>query len=76
MTPDGKKLLAILQDPLQQEGNATGVFSRNVRIVQYDVRSGMPEAQYIYQLEAVADINARLSANRFADRQQGRNIGV
>jgi hypothetical protein len=86
VSPDGKTAYAVLQDPLVQEGqntangtvNGEGRFSRNVRIVAYDVASGTQKAQYIYQLESVADINERIAgtANDFAANQQGRSIGV
>ncbi len=83
---DGKTAYAVLQDPLLQEGqntnnntvNAEGRFSRNVRIVAYDIASGKQSAQYIYQLEPVADINGRIAGTKddFDANQQGRSIGV
>jgi hypothetical protein len=82
ITPDGSTLYAILQDPLVNEGvNGTtsdGRFSRNTRIVKFDVATGQSTGQYIYQLESLADINARIpgAANDFAGSAQGRNIGV
>jgi len=86
VSPDGRTAYAVLQDPLVQEGqntsngtvNGEGRFSRNVRIVAYDVASGTQKAQYIYQLESLADINARIdgTADDFAANQQGRAIGV
>ena len=82
ISPDGKAAYAVLQDPLVNEGrngaNADGRYSRNVRIVAFDVDSGQSTAQYIYQLETVADINGRIegTANDFAANAQGRSIGV
>ncbi|MBJ6122608.1 esterase-like activity of phytase family protein [Sphingomonas sp. BT553] len=86
VSPDGKTAYAVLQDPLVDEGrntnngttNSEGRFSRNVRIVAYDVATGTEKAQYIYQLEAVADINGRIpgTANDFNINAQGRSIGV
>jgi len=81
LSTDGKKLYAILQDPLQQEGSGgsnPGRNSRNLRIVEFDVASGTATKQVIYQLEALADINARIpgTTNDFAANSQGRNIGV
>jgi hypothetical protein len=76
---DGTTLYAILQDPLIQEGASNdGRRSRNVRLTSFDVASGQPLAQYIYQLEPIADINARIpgTANDFGATSQGRNIGV
>ncbi|BAZ33978.1 5'-nucleotidase/2',3'-cyclic phosphodiesterase (plasmid) [Cylindrospermum sp. NIES-4074] len=81
ISPDGTKLLAIFQDPLQEEGSGgsnPGRNSRNVRIVRYDVATGQSDAQYIYQLESVSDINDRIpgTANDFSASAQGRNIGI
>ena len=80
------KLYAILQDPLQEEGLSPpppasqanpGRRSRNVRIVEYDIASGMSERQLVYQLDTVADINARNPAETaFGATAQGRNIGA
>ncbi len=79
VTPDGKTAYAVLQDPLVDEGangaQADGRYSRNVRIVSYDVATGQPKGQYIYQLESRADINARV-ADDFGANNQGRSIGV
>jgi hypothetical protein len=75
VSPDGKALYAILQDPLQQEGSLDGRRGQNVRIVKFDVATGKSTGQYIYQLESRADINARLNDD-FGANAQGRNIGV
>ncbi|WP_445191353.1 esterase-like activity of phytase family protein [Sphingomonas sp. Tas61C01] len=80
LSPDGKTAYAVLQDPLVNEGranngNADGRFSRNVRIVAYDVATGESTGQYIYQLEALADINDRVTGD-FDANSQGRSIGV
>jgi hypothetical protein len=81
VTPDGKYALAVLQDPLMEEGGPggrEGRRSRNVRVVKYDMATGTAVAQYIYQLESLADINARIpgDADDFAPTSQGRNIGM
>jgi hypothetical protein len=48
-----------------------------VRIAQFDVDTGQLEAEYIYQLESLADINARLPEDaQFSGTQQGRNIST
>ena len=81
LSADGTKAYAMLQDPLVNEGrnpnngNADGRFSRNLRIVEFDVASGAPERQFIYQLEPVAAINT-LGDPDFAANQQGRGIGI
>jgi hypothetical protein len=81
ISPDGTKLYAMFQDPLQEEGSGgsnPGRNSRNVRIVRYDVATGLSDAQYIYQLEALSDINDRIpgTTNDFSATAQGRNIGI
>jgi hypothetical protein len=82
ISPDGKTLYAVLQDPLVNEGTNSGTpdgrRSRNVRIVAFDMASGEATGQFIYQLEALADINARIpgTANDFGANSQGRNIGL
>lgn len=74
---DGTKAWAILQDPLVNEGASNdGRRSRNLRIVEYDVATGVSTAQYIYQLEAIADINARVPGSEFSATNQGRSIGA
>ena len=76
VSPDGSKLYAVLQGPLVDEGSADGRFSRNVRIVEYDTATGQPGRQLIYQLDAVADLNALVPDNPFAANAQGRSIGI
>jgi hypothetical protein len=86
ITPDGKKLLAVLQDPLVNEpGPNNGRNGRNVRIVVFDNDRhsdtyGKSIAQYAYQLELQADVAARIvAAGGVAtptDPRQGRNIGL
>jgi hypothetical protein len=77
LSADGSKAYAILQDPLVNEGSSNdGRNSRNDRIVVFDTASGQPIAQYIYQLESLADINLRVPGNTFNTTSQGRNIGV
>lgn len=91
ITPDGKKLLAILQDPLIHEpGPNNGRNGRNVRIVVFDNDRhswtyGTGIAQYAYQLEPQADVAARINAQVPAgnppdatatDPRQDRNIGA
>lgn len=91
ITPDGKLLYAVLQDPLLDEGPHTdatdndGRDGRNLRIVVFDndwrsrtYRQAI--AQYVYQLEPQAAIRARILAQggtaTASDPRQGRNIGV
>jgi hypothetical protein len=86
ITPDGKKLFAVLQDPLINEpGPNNGRNGRNVRIVVFDndresATYGKSIAQYAYQLELQADVAARIvAAGGVAtptDPRQGRNIGL
>ena len=78
ISPDGKTAFAILQDPLVNEGAQNdGRRSRNLRIIAYDVATGQAGAQYIYELESIASINANLPAGQtFSATNQGRSIGV
>jgi hypothetical protein len=77
LTPDGTRLLAVLQDPLVNEGALDdGRRSGNVRIVAYDTATGAAVAQYIYPLESIDSINPRVPTLPFAATAQGRNIGV
>ena len=79
LSPDGKKLYGLLQDPLVNEGSSNdGRRSRNLRMVVFDTATGQSTAQYIYQLESITDINARIpgTANDFTATNQGRSIGI
>jgi hypothetical protein len=74
ISPDGTTLFALLQDPLINEG---GRNARNVRLATIDVATGLPIAEYVYQLESLDTINARLPAEAgFKANQQGRNISA
>jgi hypothetical protein len=86
VTPDGKKLYAVLQDPLVNEPSPNnGRNGRNLRIVVFDNDHQSPTyrksiAQYAYQLELQADVLARIIATggtgSATDPRQGRNIGL
>lgn len=78
ISADQKTAYAMLQDPLVNEGAQNdGRRSQNLRIVRYDVATGAATGQFIYPLEALADINARLPANnQYGATAQGRNIGI
>jgi hypothetical protein len=89
VSPDGKTLYAVLQDPLIDEtgaGTNNGRNSRNVRIVVYDNDHASPSygtslKQLVYQLELQATVAARINAvtpgnANATDPRQGRNIGV
>jgi hypothetical protein len=87
ITPDGKRLYAVLQDPLVEEPPARdGRNGRNVRIVVIDNDPESPSfgtsvAQYAYQLELQSRIRDRiltvpLSTATNTDPRQGRNIGL
>lgn len=84
ISPDGTKLYAIMQDPLVNEGSdgdanltdGEGRQSRNLRVIEYDLASGQSSRQFIYQLEPLASINARVPGSPFSSSAQGRNIGV
>ena len=72
------KLYAIMQDPLVNEGTSNdGRRSTNVRIVEYNIATGLSERQFVYQLDTIAQINARdPSATAFSATNQGRSIGA
>jgi hypothetical protein len=77
VSPDGTKAYAIMQDPLVNEGASNdGRRSRNLRIVEYDVASGNPTKQYVYELESLANINPNTPGDTFSATNQGRSIGV
>jgi hypothetical protein len=92
ISPDGKKLYAVLQDPLLNEGPHTaaqpdnnGRNGRNIRIVVFDndwfsPTYGTSTEQYAYQLEAQSDVAGRIIAAGGSasdtDPRQGRNIGL
>jgi hypothetical protein len=87
ISPDGKTLFAVLQDPLVNEPPPNnGRNGRNVRIVVFDndrrSRSyGTSIGQYVYQLEPQAAVRDRINAIKPGDAtntdpRQGRNIGV
>jgi hypothetical protein len=86
ITPNGKKLYAVLQDPLVNEPTPNnGRNGQNLRIVVFDnvptsPTYGTSVAQYAYQLELQADVKQRiLDAGGTAtdtDPRQGRNLGL
>jgi hypothetical protein len=77
MTPDGKYLYGMLQDPLTNEGNPNGTYSQNIRIVKFDTSTGQSVAQYLYQLDSLNQLNANLPpSDQFSAKSQGRNIGI
>ncbi|MBW4616521.1 MAG: esterase-like activity of phytase family protein [Desmonostoc vinosum HA7617-LM4] len=76
LSPDGSKLYGLLQDPLVNEGSPDGRRSSNLRLVEYDTKTGESTAQYIYQLESLESINSRVSEDTFGANSQGRNIGI
>src|SRR5262245_26397798 len=77
ISPDGSRIFALLQDPMAEEGSNAGCtttctpagrFSRNTRLIAYNTSTGKSIAQYVYQLEDLASINARIpAANAFKE---------
>lgn len=87
ISANGKKVFAVLQDPLINEpGPNNGRDGRNLRIAVFDSDPdsssyGKSIAQYAYQLELQADVAARINAQMpgnaaATDPRQGRNIGL
>jgi hypothetical protein len=91
ISPDGKRLFAVLQDPLLDEGPHTdatdndGRDGRHLRIIVFDndwwsrtYRQSI--AQYVYSLEPQLAIRNRILAQggtaTASDPRQGRNIGL
>lgn len=54
LSPDGKTLFVALQSPLLNPDATTGNASRMTRILQFDIASEKPTAEYVYQFEPVA----------------------
>lgn len=76
ISPDGKTLTAVMQDPLVNEGASNdGRRSQNLRVVTFDTQTGESTGQFAYQLESIADLNTGLS-NPFSATNQGRSIGL
>ena len=71
ISPDDGTLFALLQDPLINEG---GRNARNVRLATIDVATGLPTAEYVYQLESLDTIKYRQSAGRGG--VQGESAGA
>ncbi|MDB6030822.1 MAG: hypothetical protein JWM16_1160 [Verrucomicrobiales bacterium] len=64
ITPDGKRLVTILQSPLAQDGESRNP-SRNTRILVYDVEAGSPNfEQPIAEYVHVLPLNAAEAMNR------------
>lgn len=79
LNASGNKLYAVMQDPLVNEGsNTDGRRSRHLRVVEFDLASGAPTAQYAYRLESIASLNAidPSTADDFSATNQGRSIGL
>lgn len=88
ITPDGRTLVGVLQDPLVDDAapaDNNGRNRRTLRIVVFDNDKHSPTygksiAQYAYQLELQADVRTRITAAggtaTATDPRQGRNIGL
>lgn len=79
LNTSGDKLYAVMQDPLVNEGsNNDGRRSPHLRVVEFDLASGKPTAQYAYRLESIAVLNAidPSTADDFSATNQGRSIGL
>ncbi len=83
LSPDGKSLWGFLQTPLAEEGGSNeGRRSRNTRIVEFDVATGLPGREFIYQLTDRAEVNAvidKTNADAAADlggTAQGRTLVI
>jgi hypothetical protein len=54
-SPDYKSLFVSLEEPLYEDGPRAGLFDTTgwIRIIQYDVATRQPVAQYAYQIDPV-----------------------
>lgn len=60
------------QDPLQNEGNRN---SRYIRMVAFSTATGQATAQYVYPLDTVAEINARIAGTPRAAFTANQQVG-
>lgn len=82
-SPDGTKMFAMLQDPLDEEGSTydgkpQGRYGRYIRIVEFLPESGKAGRQFFYELEPYKMINSRLSkgATTYGRSAQGRHSEI
>ena len=65
VTPDGALLFATVEDALLQDGPVADLGVRSpARILVFDTVSGLPQAEYLYEVEAVPDEPQPASAFR------------
>jgi hypothetical protein len=76
ITPDGRFLFALLQGPLQEEGNPDGRHSNYLRLIRFEISSGRSDREFLYPMEKIEDINQRITTDLFTPKQQGRTIGI
>ena len=67
VTPDGSKLYAATEAALLQDGNAASLSEgSNARVIEYEVETGAAIAEYIYQVDPIAEQpNPRKCVRRF-----------
>jgi hypothetical protein len=74
ITPNGN-LYAMLQSPLSEEGlESDGERGRYIRIFEYDGKTGQPARQFLYELQAVEEVNQRIAdkAGHFSKNKPGK----
>lgn len=77
--PDGSRVFAMLQDPLDEEGSDNdgkpdGRYGKYLRIVEFFTATGKSNRQFFYELESYKKINERLEKpDNFTGSSQGRN---
>ena len=83
ISPDGRYAYAVLQAPLVNEGgNAAGVTGNFVRIVRFDLLTGLSDAQYAYQFSTNAQgrgVSALVAINDhefMVIERNNRGVGV
>lgn len=78
ITPDGTKLLGILQAPTIQDANLGGAAGKLLRMALIDIASGQTIAEYAYSLttgSGVSDIVALNNHEFMVDERDGKGLG-
>jgi hypothetical protein len=59
LAPDEKTLFAALQSPLSNPDKKTGEWSRNARVLAFDVAAKKATAEWIYRFESAGDVDPK-----------------
>lgn len=78
LTPDGRTLVAIVQNSLLQDAAEGGAAAKLLRVVTLNVLSGQVEHEYAYELttgSGVSDIVALNNHEFLVDERDGKGLG-